>query len=606
MMSDLKTILIIGDAPRLVGYNMVRKFLDAGYKVKAPDRYVYATNGNKGPALNMDYGGDVYVPRVQDNDNFIEIEYNPTNEKKLKEILLGCYVIVYLTSIFYDYSYEINSNIDGLISHESLASLAGISKTCGVHQFIYGVIPIMYCNKDDPEVTEDVHIKGLTDYSNYYALWKEYLKELATEQFVVTIVLPRILERDSHWGRLDFNITTITSHTINKSRTRFFGNSKKQIRPIPIDKDVMTLHNLRSDVGYGKCESYISEFRIKAIIDLCLFILEHPADKVNKKNWLYRVMYQCILEHFYFGRYLVEFLRKPRVPFLRRTKFVARTIRRLFDVSMMMFLLHVWPEQVYRFSTRKLLPNKSERFNTNVKPTVPFELIKEKTSNIQRMKEINLVMRGASFDISCLDNLKGPTYLVNFGDPIETQKDVIYMDSSISQAYRLQQLGLSVCQVEVNRIAENGKTFPPDSYLNLNWYEKLLDKPNFKRIAIAEKICRPFRLPLSSSWRPAGAGLNAICALSYFADKINVYGWDFYLESSPDDMSYWKLFSNLYKFRLDVCRSRLHFECALINYYYGYHLSKLNNIKNYGYMGQLNRHEKLIRKIERVLFNVGK
>jgi len=41
----------------------------------------------------------------------------------------------------------------------------------------------------------------------------------------------------------------------------------------------------------------------------------------------------------------------------------------------------------------------------------------------------------------------------------------------------------------------------------------------------------------------------------------------------------------------------------MIHFYYGYHLSKLPNINIHGYLGQLGRHEKLIGKLERVLFN---
>ena len=604
-MGKLKTILVVGDAPGSIGYDMVCKLLDAGYKVKAPGKFAHRIDGtikSSEQVAQMDFFSG--TPLIKENDNFTEIEYNPANEKKLKEIISGCYAVVYLTFNLYDYHYKINSNMDGLISHESLTSLADISKACGVHKFICVSIPIMYRNEEDLQVTEDIRMRRwIAYYSNYQDLCKEYCKKLAADQFVVAIVQPCISSSDTYRRKLDLNVITITDHTINKSKTRLFGDNKRQVRQIPIDKDVMIPNNLRLDAAYEKGEGYISEFHIKGIFDFCLFVLEHSADKVNKKNWLYRIMYKCILKHFYFGRYLAEFMRKPRVPFLGRMELVVRTIKRLFDASMMMFLLHVWPEQVYRFSTRKLLPNKSERFNTNDRPSVPFELIEERTSKIQRVEEINLVMRGSSFDISKLDNLNGPIYLVNFNWPIETQKAVIYLEQSMRNAYMMQQLGFSVCHVEVNRVAENGKMFPPDSYSKLSWYENVLDMPNFQRIAIAERIGRPFRLPLSSSWRPAGAGLNAICALSYFADKINVYGFDFYLESSPDDMSYWRLFSNLYKFRLDVFRSSLHFECAIINFYYAYHLSKLNNIKIYGYMGKLNRHEKLIKKIDRVLFN---
>ena len=46
-----------------------------------------------------------------------------------------------------------------------------------------------------------------------------------------------------------------------------------------------------------------------------------------------------------------------------------------------------------------------------------------------------------------------------------------------------------------------------------------------------------------------------------------------------------------------------HFESALINFYYGYHFSKLPNFKINGYMGKLGKHHRLIKRIEKVLFN---
>ena len=68
-------------------------------------------------------------------------------------------------------------------------------------------------------------------------------------------------------------------------------------------------------------------------------------------------------------------------------------------------------------------------------------------------------------------------------------------------------------------------------------------------------------------------------------------------------MSYWQLLFNMFNYKFDTKRSRNHFESALINFYYAYHLSKLPNFNIHGYLGQLDKHEKLIERIERVLFN---
>ena len=108
-------------------------------------------------------------------------------------------------------------------------------------------------------------------------------------------------------------------------------------------------------------------------------------------------------------------------------------------------------------------------------------------------------------------------------------------------------------------------------------------------------------MPLYAS-TPTYSFFPQLCGLTFFAKKINVYGWDFYLKSSPEKMNHWQLLFNMYNFKLDT-RGRSHFEAALINFYYGYQFSKMPNIKIHGYMGKLGKHEKLIKKIERVLFN---
>ena len=158
---------------------------------------------------------------------------------------------------------------------------------------------------------------------------------------------------------------------------------------------------------------------------------------------------------------------------------------------------------------------------------------------------------------------------------------------------------------------KNEKPFPASKIWKTASYLSLFNNNNCKRISLIEKVYRP---PIEKTVTSLTAGLppqastpvysfiEQICGLSFFAKKVNVYGWDFYLTSSPKKMGYWQLFFNMYKFKLDA-RARNHFEAALINFYYGYHLSKLPNFNIRGYMAQLGKHKKLIKRIERVLFN---
>jgi len=69
-------------------------------------------------------------------------------------------------------------------------------------------------------------------------------------------------------------------------------------------------------------------------------------------------------------------------------------------------------------------------------------------------------------------------------------------------------------------------------------------------------------------------------------------------------MGYWQLYFNLCsRLKNNLQLSVYMLESTIVSYYYGYHLSKLPNINIHGYLGQLGRHEKLIGKLERVLFN---
>ena len=88
-------------------------------------------------------------------------------------------------------------------------------------------------------------------------------------------------------------------------------------------------------------------------------------------------------------------------------------LARLKDVFMMMLLFHLWPKQTYRFSTRRLLPAKKNRYSKESKPSIPYDLLESKSSRIPMMEEINVITNGLSFDLNNLKNLKGHTFIMS-------------------------------------------------------------------------------------------------------------------------------------------------------------------------------------------------
>ena len=315
-------------------------------------------------------------------------------------------------------------------------------------------------------------------------------------------------------------------------------------------------------------------------------------------------------------------------------------LSRLKDVLMMMIMFHIWPEQTYRFSTRRHLSCKKNRFSRKSRPIIPYELLKSKSSKMPIMKEINVVGVGSNFDLNNLLKLKGPIFLISFWQPLRMDdngkivykhdfskktlkitsteelwsakappflinKNITYFHARKHMIEKFSQNGFNVLSVITHKIDKDGNICPMDKDWSSPSYLELFDHDRCRIIAVSEKVYKFPILPPHTPWAPTKSFLPCFCALSFFAEKINVYGWDFYLDSSPENMSYWQLFFNMYKYKFDIIKGKAkdHFESALINFYYGYQLSKLPHIKIYGYMGQLGKHHKLIQRIERVLFN---
>lgn len=332
---------------------------------------------------------------------------------------------------------------------------------------------------------------------------------------------------------------------------------------------------------------------------------------------------------------------------------------RLKDVFIMMVMFYFFPKQMHKFSTRKLLPNNRNRYFKSEKSTIPYDLLKSKSSEIPQMEEINIVGPGQSFNLNDLKKMNGKTFLMTFWTPLKINGngDIIYRhpkdweegfrsdfykfyweegknywldkDKDDAESWEdfkkddltyvlsrkhplklLRKNGYKILGVGIHDIDKNGNYFP----YNKDWDDSsdfnLMNDNDCKHISVVQKI---YKSPLNemksinnkkiSGFVPSGSFLPGLCALTYFAKKINVYGWDFYLNISPEKMKSWELFLNMYNYKHDLSTSQNHFESALLNFYYAYQISKLPNVNIHGHLGKLDKHKKLISRIEKVLFN---
>ena len=314
---------------------------------------------------------------------------------------------------------------------------------------------------------------------------------------------------------------------------------------------------------------------------------------------------------------------------------------RIFNVLTMMITFHIRPEYVYKFSTHRRLMPRQAKYNKQLRPGVfPFKVHNEKSTINISYDEISIVMRGASFNLQDLKVVPQPLFFVGYAnnDVLNRRSDFNVDWSYISKLDEIIKINrIPIIHVHSiikyhrilieNRILrQNDMKFLFLNYLyktndsefrnlmndpDTKWYKTINDE-RLKTISVYQTLYdelntminpteRSFKRGVSFTYFPFGSGVVTISALYPFARKINIFGWDFHLNSSPEKMNYLELFLNSYKYNMDR-RARDHFECALINYYYGYHLSKLPKINVHGFLGELDKHEKLINRIERVLY----
>ena len=548
----LRNVLITGD-PTYTGAVLVRKCLKAGHTVKVQEGYIYRK--------------DVFSfsdKNTISNDNLYIIDGGPGNKEKLRKIVAECNVIIYFAPTV--------SAHDSKFDYDAFISLVNNAKDCGVQRFIY-----------------------VSSYFINNTVCVEYLKKNALGSLTVIIVNDSEVDSNQSEQKREILVEVISKLATNNHKITLYGKEQKDNFNRWLSRGWYTSCEVKSKYLYADCKA-----------ELFLALSEQTAKKLDKKMWRYIVTCRSFLNQNDAIKKISRILRNPYAPFVNRIKTSFYRVRHLFDISVMMFLVHFWPEQTYRFSTRKMLPYKERRYRVSDRPIIPSELVESRTSDIPGMKEVNIVLRGSSFDIKQLDKLVDiPTFLVSFWEPVQTKNEVTYLIGRAEVALRHAKLGHKVILNEVCTRDYDGNVTPSGfSHKELPWYNQYVEDGTFKRISILENLY--YGLPKQSDclWSPLSSGIHGIISLSYFTEKINVYGWDYYLGSSPDSMSYWQLYFNLNnQLKEDIKRTSYIFETAIVNYYYGYHLSRLPNINIHGYLGQLGRHEKLIGKLERVLFN---
>lgn len=208
-----------------VGAVLVPKLLKEGYRVKVYDLFIY--------------GRDV-LDGVRDNPNLTLVEGDVRDLILLEKELVGMDALIHLACISNDPSFELDPELGKSINFDCFEPLVKEAKALGVKRFIYASSSSVYGIKECENVTEDMELEPLTDYSKFKAMCEEVLLRYADEDFVCLILRPATVCGYSPRQRLDLIVNILTNHAV--SRGKIIVNGGGQKRPNIHIEDVTDLY----------------------------------------------------------------------------------------------------------------------------------------------------------------------------------------------------------------------------------------------------------------------------------------------------------------------------------------------------------------------------
>ena len=235
-----KRVLVTGGAG-YVGSNLVPKLLAAGYEATVLDLYIY--------------GADIFAAH-RESGKLREVKGDLRNKDDVKRALAGVDAVIHLACISNDPSFDLNPGLGKSINYDCFRPLVRASKDAGVKRFIYASSSSVYGIKDDPDVTEDMALQPLTDYSKYKALCEDDLAAEREAGFTTVTLRPATICGYAPRLRLDLTVNILTNLAVNNNRITVFGG--EQLRP--------NLH-------------------VEDMTDLYLQLLEAPHEQIDGKVW---------------------------------------------------------------------------------------------------------------------------------------------------------------------------------------------------------------------------------------------------------------------------------------------------------------------------------
>jgi nucleoside-diphosphate-sugar epimerase len=207
------TIAVTGGAGN-VGSRLVPKLLDAGYQVRVLDLYLY---------------GEEALAGVRGHRGLTEIKGDMRRREAVDELCQGADTMIHLACISNDPSFELDPNLGKSVNYDCFPDMIASAKAAGITRFIYASSSSVYGVKDELDVTEELSMEPLTDYSKFKMLCEGELNRAREPGFETLILRPATVCGYAPRQRLDVIVNILTNHAVCNRKIRVFGGA--QVRP---------------------------------------------------------------------------------------------------------------------------------------------------------------------------------------------------------------------------------------------------------------------------------------------------------------------------------------------------------------------------------------
>ena len=218
----MSKIFITGGAG-YVGSELVPSLLDSGHHVTVYDLMIY--------------GEDV----LPNHNNLKKIKGDIRDINLIEKNLKSHEIIIHLACISNDPSFELNPQLGKSINLDAFEPLVKLSRNLGIHKFIYASSSSVYGIKKEKNVTEDMSLEPLTDYSKFKGLCEIILNKYKSENFITTTIRPSTVCGYGKRQRLDLVVNILTNHAYHNNLIKVFGGD--QLRPNVHIKDMVNSYH---------------------------------------------------------------------------------------------------------------------------------------------------------------------------------------------------------------------------------------------------------------------------------------------------------------------------------------------------------------------------